>query len=178
MKITGAPSSFGKWLAGIAASVIAGLIIWWFTQGNKANNYDEYPEDVMDISGVWLTPYRDLSYNITQDNYNYNWIIRESGVSGSGTIEGRTFISNLKGERVSYEVRETDPEGNPVVLFTTDPKYTGVILFRTCDNLKKFLFDFDVEFPELKSKVHYVMQNIPNPTCPNILELKSNVINH
>ena len=159
--------SFWKWLSSVATTVFAAIVIWWLThQGGILNPV----EKVINIEGTWLTPFKNLSYNVTQNDNQYRWIIRESGVSGTGTIEGNTLVSIIDGKRVEYEIKERDSNGNPKVLFTTHPNYVGVVLFKTCGDFKNFLEAFGNDYPKLKNGFYNAVKKIPNPTCPGVLD--------
>jgi len=170
-----ASSTFGKWLTGIAATVIGAVLIWLLTHPGGLINPTPTPIPptptpvIMDVSGVWLTPFNDLSYKVTQDQSRVEWLIRESGVSGEGTIRGKTLVGDLGGQEVTYEVGESDSKGNPTVLYTTHPNYLGVILFRTCDDFGKYLTDVGGISPQLKTMIYDAVKSLPNPTCPNVL---------
>jgi hypothetical protein len=155
-------SSIGKWLAGIAAMVIGAVLVWWLTQ--------ERPPEIMDVSGVWLTPFNNLSYKVTQDPQDKTkgvWVIQENGLTGTGTIISSTLLIEVGGQKVEYVVGEYDSEGNPTVLFTVHSNYLGVILFRTCDDFKKYLTNLEKNSPQAKTKIYDALKNLPNPTCPN-----------
>jgi len=106
---------------------------------------------------------------VTQNNLQYSWIIRESGVSGVGTIEGNTLVSQIEGKQVVYEALKWDSRGNPIVLLTRHPDFLGVVLFRTCDDFKLFLKDLGTDFPKLKMQIYNAVRNLKNPTCPAAL---------
>jgi len=155
--------SLGKWAAGIAATVIAALLIWWLTRPGGVL------DPVPDFSGDWLTPNRGLSYKVIQNDNQYTWVIRENGVSGTGTVEGETLVLQLEGERVVYQAK-MDSRGNPIVLHTFHPHYAGVVLFKSCHEFEIFLNDLAVDYPELKNQIYQFIKNLPNPACPNAIE--------
>ena len=125
---------------------------------------------VMDVSGVWLTPFNNLSYSITQDQTKVRLIVRESGVNGTGTIEGKTFVADVGGQKVVYEVGEWDSKGNPTVLNTFHPDYFAVVLFRTCDDFGKFVTDVGKLFDApTQTQFYNLVKSLPNPKCPNVL---------
>ena len=155
--------SIMQWIAGIIATVVSGLVIWFITE--RLGVQDLVTKD---ISGVWKTPMKDLSYKIIQDNNSYTWIIRESGVSGGGTIKGSKLISDVNGKEVVYQVKELASDDDRFVLYTHDPAYATVILFKECRDLEDFLKEIGYDSPALKKIVSYFMEKLPNPTCPDI----------
>lgn len=132
--------------------------------------YEDVVIDVpcIDISGEWKTPFNNLTYHVTQDGNRYTWVISQSGVSGSGTIEGKTLVGELGGQQVVYEVWEYDAAGNVRLLHTTNATYRGVILFKDCVDFRKYLKHVG-EFlaPQTRDQVYNLVKSVPNPTCPN-----------
>jgi hypothetical protein len=170
MKKNSLLSSVIKWIAGIAAAVIGAVLIAYLTgairPGSPLNPASPTPT-IMVVSGDWLTPFDNLSYRVTQDEAHFTWLIRESGVSGEGAVKGKTFVGTISGQEVVYGVGEWAPNGDPTVLYSSNPAYLAVILFRTCADFKKFAADISSISPQLTNVVRDALKKIPNPTCPN-----------
>jgi hypothetical protein len=124
---------------------------------------------IMDVAGNWLTPFDNLSYRVTQDRTRVTWRIPESGASGKGTIVDNTLVGDISGQEVVYEVGESDSQGNPTVLYTTNPNFLGVVLFRTCDDLSKFVSDLAGLSSQVRTNIQNALSSLSNPTCPNVL---------
>ncbi len=162
-----------KWIGGIITAVITAVFITFI--GNKFNQAPPAPSPVpkptiIDIAGIWQTPFKDLIYDVTQHDSQFEWIITQNYVKGTGTIQGNTIILDLNGENVTYTAKMQNSSNNPQVLITTHEKYRPVILFRGCNNLKKFLHNFSVDYPTLAPLLLDTVKQIPNQTCPDIMK--------
>ncbi len=158
-------SSFLKWLIGIATVVITSVIVWFFT--HPGGVLDPMPTEptIIEISGVWHTPMKDLSYNIIQNENQFEWIIRKNGTSGQGKIEGNMLTMIINNSKVIYNVVEWDDKKNPTVLFTTNKNFMNVILFRSCDDFKKFRINLINTYPDWKPIVDNYIKSLKNATC-------------
>ena len=154
-------SAIGKWLAGILAAVIVGLILWWL-KGGPLN-------PTMEISGIWHTPYKKLDYRINQKQNHFVWLIPETGITGEGEIDGKIVVLHINGKKVTYHGWKFDYKGDPAVLFTTQPEYTTVVLFRTCNDFASYIIDRGKKSPPLKLAIYQYLQKLSEPTCPNVL---------
>jgi hypothetical protein len=159
-------SLFLKWLAGVASAVLTAVIIWFITHPGGALNPTPTEPTVIEISGIWYTPVKNLSYNIIQNDNQFEWVVRETMVNGFGTIEGNRLTMIINNEKVIYNVVERDENDNPTVLFTTNRKLISVILFRTCDDFQKFNVNLGNTYPDLKPIVEDFVRSINNPSCP------------
>lgn len=130
------------------------------------------PESIssaIDVRGIWLSPGQNISYNFTQNGQDITWDVRENSDKGTGKVEGKTFAFNVYGERVVYQVAKRDSNGKPVVIYTIHPRYAQLVLFRTCDDFKRFLRDVD-QFPEWKVYQSRMINNTQVHRCPEALE--------
>lgn len=159
-------SAFLKWMTGIATAVIVSVLVWFFTHPGGLLDPGPSKPTVIDISGIWLTPGKNLSYNIIQNGKQYEWVIRENMISGPGKIEGNTLTMIINREEVIYNVVEWDDKKYPSVLFTTNPKLVSVVLFRTCDDFQRFRLNLNNIYPDLKPIVDSYIASLKNATCP------------
>ncbi|MCF8234703.1 MAG: hypothetical protein K9G67_09145 [Bacteroidales bacterium] len=156
-----------RWVAGIAATVIAAVSIWWLTgEGGLLN---PGPKQI-DVAGIWKTPFENLSYRITQDDDSFTWLIRENGISGQGTVDGLRLEMEVNGEEVIYEAHRINRQDEPMALYTTHPKYAGVVLFKNCDDFEQFVDDLVNDLPELENAILSALRNVQNPTCPGAVD--------
>ncbi len=123
----------------------------------------------IDVRGIWLSPGRYISYNFTQNGHDITWDLRESPDKGTGKVEGKTFAFNVGDERVVYQVAKKDSKGKPVVIYTTHPRFGPLVLFRTCDDFKRFLRDV-AQFPDWKVYQSRMVNNTQFHRCPEALE--------
>lgn len=127
------------------------------------------PEDIIKVSGVWITPFNNLSYEFTQFSHQVIWTIRETGAKGTCTINGNNITLTLNGEEVVYSVGGWASERNPTVLFTTNEKFYNIILFRSCEDLRVFLKQLKIVLPKQATIIENNFKKLNNFTCPEIL---------
>ncbi len=76
------------------------------------------------------------------------------------------MVSNLlDSTSVQYTPGGFDSVNDPIVLFTVDPQYFPIILFRTCQDYKNALSKLVTLYPNLKQQVDDTVKNTPDPTC-------------
>jgi len=83
-------SSFGKWIAGVAAAIITGIIIWWLT---SPGGLLSKREDKLSLNGIWK--YSMTSY-LSGQTYQGALRLTMSGSEVSGILEG-TFDKTSSG---------------------------------------------------------------------------------
>ena len=125
--------------------------------------------NAIDVRGIWLSPGRYTSYNFTQKGHEITWDLRERSDKGTGKVEGRIFAFDVGGKRVEYKVAQKDSKGKPVVMYTTHADFGHIVLFRTCDDFKRFLRDVD-QFPEWKNYRGDIVDKFQYQRCPEALE--------
>ena len=70
---------------------------------------------------------------------------------------------------MTYQVGGSDAQGLPALLWTVDPQYVGVILFRSCDDFATFVAGLADVSPQWKTMVEGALKSLANPTCPGAL---------
>jgi hypothetical protein len=148
--------SFSKRMAGISAKGMTTLVIFWFALSIVLINPVSADPTTMDISGIWLTPFENGSYEIIQNDDQYTWTVRETGETGKGIIKGNKIISYIGDKKAVYDTMKFDSQGNPVVLSSKDEGYSSITLFKTCDDFKVFLND---------SGADLTLMRIPEARC-------------
>ena len=67
---------------------------------------------------------------------------------------------------MTYQVGGSDAQGLPALLWTVDPQYGGVILFRSCDDFATSVAGLADVSSQWKTMVEGALKSLANPTCP------------
>lgn len=121
---------------------------------------------VMDVSGTWYTPDRNLIYEITQNGDQYRWSIIGTHLSGDGQVSGNQLVGLLDGVRVIYKAHKVGPRQKALLLYTDHPQHSLVILFKECRYYQDFLNDYKRDRPNLYNIGAAALSTLPNPKCP------------